>query len=113
MPKPRTEYLDCKFLLDKFCYPIEKKYIGREILIFRKLKTIINIDVLKKIQLTFKIRSLAWFISADGKTFLTKRKLFLNLQKELKRVDYSCQETKFGKDVKIKKRKNLIQIIDE
>ena len=104
-------------LITKFCKEPEKIWknrgiIKREMGVAKKLFEFIPEESLwAKLHLPFKLNSLAWFLSEDGKEYLIKYKKTIELSEFTPEV-YVLAEEKIGKDKQFKTRpKNLLDFL--
>ena len=110
-------FVQSKVLMGKFLKPEVKEY-GREIGIAKRLLKKWPYSLFESLDLTFKLNSLAWFMTPNGITELRKMKNLLTLQERLdnraamanNRV--SSSNVKVGEDAKIiSKPKSVMDFI--
>lgn len=104
-------------LISKFCKDPEKiwknlKVIKREMAIAKKLyKYDPNEKFWTNLHLSFKLNSLAWFMSEEGKAHLVKYKKIIKLNITHQK-SYQLQDKKVGEDKKMRcKPKNLLEFL--
>ena len=104
-------------LISKFCKEPEKIWknrgiIKREIAIAKKLfECIPEENFWTKLYIPFKLNSLAWLLSEDGKSYLIKYEKHIGLT-EFGLETYELQGKKLGEDKEIKTRpKNLLEFL--
>ena len=85
--KNNLEFLTARFLHDRFC-KFESQFVRNQAIhTIRLIEGIIPLEALKAAELSFKLNSLRWFLTFDGKKFLSKcYKRFL-LDKEIEKLD--------------------------
>lgn len=104
-------------LISKFCKEPEKVWnnrgvVKREMAIAKKLFEYISEEKFwTKLYLPFKLNSLAWFLSDEGKTYLIKYKKNIDL-KGFDPVVFQLGDEKVGEDKHIEsKPKNLLDFL--
>ena len=105
-----------KVLIGKFLKS-ETKEFGREIAVAKKLLNKWQFSVFEQLDLSFKLNSLAWFMTPNGITELRKTKNLQTLQQRLdnpppKPKILPMPDIKFGQDAKItNKPKSVMDFI--
>ena len=86
--KSDQEYLDARFLHDRFC-KFEIPYSAPlTIKIIRKIAEVISLEALKTGVLGFKLNSLNWFLTEKGKEYLRKQDKRHQLDQKLKQLSF-------------------------
>ena len=111
MKPPRKKRKSSKYqlLIGKFCKNpasiwANQGKVKAEMAVAKKLyKLFPSEDFWKKIFLSFKLNSLRWFLTADGKPFLKteQKKQLLDFQTK---PSYSLRKNKVGKDKKVTRK---------
>ena len=66
----------------------------------------------KKADLPFKLNSLAWFLTDEGKSYVALEKKRQTLSPKMQRAQTKLRKNKIGKDKKItRKPKNVLQFL--
>lgn len=101
-----------KYIVGKFVKP-EKINWAREIKISKKLvKSYPNEEFWRGFELTFKLNSLAWFISGDGEIKIRTDYNLFSLQFDKNDVKSDLSNEKFGEDKIIEKvPKNTLEFL--
>ena len=94
------EFILARFLHDRFC-KFEIPYRASEtIKIIRDISKYISLVELKEADLSFKLNSLRWFLTVDGKKFLEKAKTRYLLDQKLKNLDLSVNTKSSAAQIK-------------
>lgn len=82
-------YLEAQFIHDRFCkFEIPYKP-NEEVNIIRDIKKILpNMEAFKTAELPFKLNSLRWFLTPDGKKFLLKQEGRYRLDLKRQALDF-------------------------
>lgn len=92
--KINAKHEAAKFLIKKFLKEKPKSW-GREIKIAQRVITV-HPEILD-VELPFKLNSLAWLLTPDGKTAVNKHLFSVGIDKTPKET-YSISDQKFGED---------------
>ena len=104
------QFDQCSQLNKKFCKTTKVNW-GVEIRVLKTLLKTYSFEFLLELFLPFKLNTLVWFLSEDGKEFLSKEWSKNNLV-FIPEKKYKLEETKIGPDVEIKKeKKSLIEFL--
>jgi hypothetical protein len=88
--KSAQEFLDARFLHDRFC-KFEIPYVqGEAILALRRILEITRIEVIKNAKLSFKLNSLRWFLTLKGKEFLKQQESRYEIDKKIETFDFDA-----------------------
>ena len=125
-----NEFLLARFLHDRFCKFEAFYHAPTAINTIRAIKLIIDPEILRDADLSFKLNNLRWFLTRDGKKFLLKQekrhlldqKLAIldlekeNVQKQINEIAKEtspCYDKKVGEDRVFKKEiKSISEFLD-
>ena len=92
--KSAQEYIDARFLHDRFC-KFEIPYdAATTIRTIRLIAQILPIQALKEAVLPFKLNNLRWFLTDKGKEFLRKQERRWQLDQKLEKLTFPAENQK-------------------